>query len=337
MNQPRVPTWRDNPEFVNNPTIQALAQECRWTISSMQPIPTANLKTGKPYTLPAKSPLDVRELVRAPNFRGAFEISEQCLMTLDELNHHFPTATNNAFYLSAQIDEVVVLDIEPACPAEVRDQLLALPALYRERSMSGDGYHMVMPLPANFGKFSFATSKTKLQEEHRWYEILIDHWVTFTRDVVPDPVASLGEPSRTWEQVYADLAAKAVETVRNDLHVEEEMPDFPRFDFIMKIMLQLPYTKTVADFHGDRSRWEYGAMGHMYNKLSTLLMADLLVDERDWSDSDRVWLLYQAAVRFLPARDKHHEKRSGMPYLRYVATTMVAQRSHPDGQPDQGG
>ena len=79
MNQPQVPTWRDNPEFMNNPTIQNLGQECRWTISSMQPIQTKNLKTGKPYVLPEKSPIDVRELVRAPNFRGCLLYTSRCV------------------------------------------------------------------------------------------------------------------------------------------------------------------------------------------------------------------------------------------------------------------
>lgn len=322
------PTWRDYPHFINNPTIQALAHECRWTISSTQPIDTINYKTGKPYTLPAKSPIDVRELTRAMNVRGAFRNNESCLMTLEELNHHFELATNNAFYLSAQIDEVVVLDIEPKCPPEVRDELLALPSLYRELSMSGKGYHMVMPLPTNFDDYPAAVSKKKIQEDHGWYEILIDHWVTFTRKPVPDDHIPAPKPDgRSWEEVYAGLAASAVESVRADFNLDEDMPELPFFDTIMEIMTRRPYAKTVDDFHGDRSRWEYGYLGHMYNVLTSLMEATRIKQARDWSDSDLAWLLYSAGVRVLPARDKHLTLRSGVPFLRYVAASMVAQRS----------
>ncbi len=321
------PTWRDYPEFVNNPTIQALGHECRWTISSMQPIDTVNYKTGKLYTLPVKSPIDVRELTRAMNVRGAFRTSEDCLMTLEELNHHFERATNNAFYVSAQIDEVVVLDIEPKCPPEIRDELLALPALYRELSMSGRGYHLVMPLPENFDDFPVATGKKKVQEEHGWYEVLITHWVTFTRTPVPQSHLDAAAPGRSWEQVYASLAATAVETIRSDIQLDEEMPELPHFERIMDVMTRLPYKKSVDDFHGDRSRWEYGYLGHMYNTLCSLMQANLIKEAHDWSNSDLTWLLYCAGVRVLPARDKHLTLRSGVPYLRYVAASMVAQRS----------
>jgi len=326
---PRSITWRDFPDFYTNTAIQALSHESRWTISSTKPIETVNGKTGEKYVLPAKSPLDVRELSRHDNIRGAFSNDETCLMTLDELNSSFMgAAANNAFYLNAQIDEVLVLDIEPSCPPEIRDLLLSLPALYRETSMSGHGYHMIMPMPDNFWDYPVAASKRKLQHDQKWYEIMIEHWITFTRNVdhVPHP-APPGSDPLTWEQVYEDLAQEAVESARAEFVLDEERPELPMAEVIYKVMTDGPkYNKTLADFHDDYSRWEYGHFGFLCNRLEELLSTRMLSRAHPWSESDRAWLLYEAAQRILPPRDKHVEMRTGLPYLLYVANGLVAER-----------
>lgn len=325
-------TWQDFPEFYANEIIQQLAHECRWTISATQPIDATNAKTGKPYVLPAKSPLDVRELTRSSNIRGAWSLDEQCLMTLDELNANFGGAVNNAFHLSAQIDGVVVLDIEPTCPPRERDLLLALPALYREASMSGKGYHLVMPLPKNFDDFPVAAGKRKLQHQSKWYEILIDHWVTFTRQPIPEPNTPQTDQI-SWEDVYADLAEEAIRTTKAEFDLDTEMPEMPLLDIILRVVTEGPeYKRTVDDFSGDYSKWEYGQIGFLYNRLLLVLDTKMISEARDWSDSDQAWLLYEAARRVLPPRDKHLTMRVGMPFLLYCAIGLIAERRGSENQ-----
>lgn len=291
----------------------------------MQDTLTKDRKTGEAKTLGRKTPLDVKELASSGHIRGAFATDEQCLMTLEELRAAFPGAVNNAFYVNAQIDEVLILDIEPDCPADVRDELLALPALYRETSMSGKGYHLIMPIPSNFGDFPIATGKRKLQHEKKWFEVLIEHWVTFTRN----PIAEVAESSSglTWEEVWADLAIEAKEVTARDFDLASERPEVPMMDAVVaSVVAGRSYGKTLADFHGDHSRWEFGLLGYYWNRLEAASRQAWVIQMHTWSDSDRVWALYEVAQRVLPERDKHHEQRSGLPYLLYAASTLASQR-----------
>ena len=157
------------PEFYTNASVQMLAGHSRWTVSDKD-----------------KTPINTRELMTTGRIWGAHEISDDCLVTLEELKGFLPNATNNAFYLKAQIDGLLVLDIEKTCPPEIAAKLLGISdTLYSELSMSGKGYHLLLPLPSNFWDFPIATGKKVLKEEHGYYEILLDHWVTFTRNEVP--------------------------------------------------------------------------------------------------------------------------------------------------------
>ncbi|MFP3802932.1 hypothetical protein, partial [Paraburkholderia sp. SIMBA_027] len=84
--------------------------------------------------------------------------------------------------------------------------------------MSGRGYHLVIPVPTNLHDFPVAVGKRVLREEHGWYELLFEHWVTFTRRPVPADVLARAESTpdtprfAAVEDVYAALAAKAKST-----------------------------------------------------------------------------------------------------------------------------
>lgn len=152
------------PQFYGNPAIRALADASRWTISGQ--IGDDDLDVaGKPPT--RKAPIDIRHLLDFGRVRGAWALDERCLVTLDELTQAVPDAANNAFYLQALTDGLLVLDIEPDCPPHIAVDLLRLPgALYSELSMSGNGFHILAPLPQNFHDFPIASTKRVLREEH---------------------------------------------------------------------------------------------------------------------------------------------------------------------------
>jgi hypothetical protein len=299
------------PEFYDNPIIGAIADIPRWTVSDNE-----------------KVPINMRELITTGRLWGAHEVSDQCLITLDELTTFLPTAANNAFYLRAQTDGFLVLDIEKTCPPEEAKKLLAIPNLYGEFSMSGKGYHLVLPLPANFWDFPIATGKRVLKEEHGWYEILLDHWVTFTR--APIPAAKLPTPDHAagaWEKLYADLAKDAVEAPTSDIDVSAERPDIPRFEQILDLMTRRPLEKTLEDFHGDYSRFEFSTLGVLFNRMKPILIAvNDAVPEAVFDESTKAWIIYEAAMRMLPSRDKHEEIRNGMPLLLNAAVALVSRR-----------
>ena len=308
---------REFPAFYSNPVVRALSREPRWTVSGRK----------DPDSSTSKMPIDMRELLDNNRVRGAYEVSPACLVDLEELTRRLPDAANCAFHLSAATDGVAVLDIEPDCPPEVSAPLLAMGGdLYRELSMSGRGHHLVMPLPANFWSFPVAASKLKLREEHGGWEVLLDHWVTFTR--VPSPRPAPGAAPAVWEDVYASVASAAVEAPAASLDVDAEMPDVPYAEQILAEVTRLPHRRRKEDFHGDMSRFEFAVMGVLYNRLLDYLQVmRMAFPALSYSDSDRVWLLYAASSRVLEHRDKHDEVRNGLPLLLNSATALVARRT----------
>lgn len=311
------------PAFYENPVINMLAQQTKWTVSDSD-----------------KMPIDMREYVSTGRLWGASQISDQCLMTLAELTHTIPNAANNAYHLQAQFDGYLIVDIEKTCPPQIAAELLGMAgSLYNELSMSGKGYHMIMPLPANFNDYPLATAKRVLREENGHYEILLEHWITFTRKPIPDE-RYFGQSEDTlpeaplWEDFYASLAQKAVETVSMDINFDGDKPDIPAEDRIMELILRIPPKKALADFGNDFSRWEFSIMGVLYNRLTEILKAVEDVVDHVYDENDRVWLLYGAVVKTLPHREKHDGYRNGMPILLNNCVALVAQRMAQQQQKD---
>jgi hypothetical protein len=315
--------------FYDNPAIRTLAGAARWTISGRLGDDPGDPKITR------KAPIDLRALLDDNWLRGAWSVDEQCLVVLDELTDRLPTATNTAFYLRASTDGLMVIDIEPECPPEVSAQLLALPeVLYSEQSMSGRGFHLVTPLPDNFSAFPIAAGKRVLREEHGWYEILLDHWVTFTRrPPPPDPLArpATVAPGRfaSVADVYAFLAQHARISTASaaDIGTGGEAPDIPGGSQIVRQTVAAAghRFKTLDDFGGDHSRYEFSVLGTLHRQMLNHLVEHISLG-RSYSSSDLAWLLFQAAQQVIPERAKHRERRNGRPFLLDRAAAMVAQQ-----------
>lgn len=329
------------PDFYGNPAIRALASASRWTISGRlgdDADPESKESTRK-------APIDVRHLIEGCNIncrhtgplRGAWSTDSTCLVTLDELTAAIPQAANTAFYLQAQTDGLLVLDIEPDCPPAIAAELLRLPGtLYQELSMSGRGFHLVAPLPKNFHDFPTAASKRVLREANGHYEILLDHWATFTREPVPqqiiDHVAGRPAPEhfRSYEELYASLAAHARVTASGaatDIDTSDEMPEIPfGREIVEQTLLQAKgQLRELADFDNDHSRWEFSVLASLYSWIRTQ-MRDYSAVGITYSSSDIAWLMYAAAAEVIPARPKHSQRRNGRPFLLDRAAALIADR-----------
>ncbi|MBT8162932.1 MULTISPECIES: hypothetical protein [Arthrobacter] len=320
------------PGFYANPAVQALAPASRWTISGQ-------LGDNEDQR---KAPVDIRELLDHRRLRGAWALDDRCLLTLDELTSRLPTAANCAFYLRAPLDGLIVIDIEKSCPPDISGQLLALPSIiYSEQSMSGLGYHLLTALPGNFADFPGAAGHKVLREEHGWYEILIDHWITFTRRPLDEDAVNRGRSAdvtpgfSSVEAVYAALAeaARSRNTGSGAVATTVHVPDIPGSGRIVRQMIDgtRKRLKTPDDFHGDTSRWEFSVLGTLYHEMHTHLAGPAGFG-CPYSRSDQAWLLYQAAVRILPERHKHHERRNGRPFLLDRAAAMIAGQSPAGGR-----
>lgn len=319
------------PNFYGNPAIKVLSKAKRWTISG-------RLDNGSDESLKKrKAPIDVRHLIdTGGRVRGAWARDAQCLVDLPELTAQVPAAANAAFYLQSVTDGLMVIDIEPGCPPEVARNILALPgAIYTETSMSGKGYHLVTPLPKNFHGFPIATAKKVIRESHGWYEILLEHWATFTRRPIDERVMAAAQdihlasaPFSSIEDLYESLArtAKATATVSTEFGTAAEAPEVAGSEEIIEKTLSgiEGRLKSIDDFDGDHSRFEFSVLGTLYLEMRRHVVLVGFIRRTNYSLSDRSWLLYQAAQKVLPKRAKHNEQRNGRPFLLDRAAAMVA-------------
>lgn len=314
------------PDFYGSPATATLAGAARWTVSG---------RLGEESK--GKAPIDMRHLLdTGGRVRGAWARDEQCLVTLDELTERLPNAANVAFYFQSLSDGLMVIDIEPDCPAEISSQLLTIPeAIYTETSMSGKGFHLVAPLPENFHDHKAAVGKKVLREEHGWYEILLEHWCSFTRRPISadvweraQAVDEVEKRYSTTSSLYASLArsARATQAVSTEVATAVEAPEITGGEEIVSRTLDGadPRFKTLDDFAGDASRWEFSVLGTLHREMQRHLVVIGFLKRARYTDSDVAWLLYEAAREVLPHRTKHRERRNGRTFLLDRAAAMVA-------------
>lgn len=308
--------------FFDQPQIAAIADDEVWTVSDKN-----------------KRPIDIKALKREGKIYGARQHNGECLMSLHELRQFLPNAANTTLALSVHAHDFLVLDIESTCPPQIARQFIeTLPWTYAEVSMSGKGYHLILPVPDNFAEFPFAADKTKLQEENRHYEIIIDHLITFTRKPIPTHPASPGDTSESraaWMDLYASLAQHASERQEVVFDVSEIRPRIPFRDQYLTMAAAFierhPYPRQPDYFSNDMSRWEFGYLSYIQLKIRDALYnltphADLT--PQDYTNEMIAWMMYDLALTLIPHRPKHDELRGGLPYLLARCQQNVASSAH---------
>ena len=316
-------------QFYTNPIIsEVLAPLPIWTISD----PTS------------KMPINIRHLIDGcypscahpdPVIGAKFK-DERCLTTLHELTETIPAATNCAFVVNSD-HGCLVLDIEKTCPPEVREKLLSTGALYSEKSLSGQGCHLILPLPRSFHTLPKAATKTVLKEKNGWYEILQNnHFVTLTRNPLSTPVPEVDEDA--WDQLWLSLAlpvAQKADIVRD--FTLESRPTDPWYDSLLTELCYYArgYTKAPKDFNHDHSRYEWAYCAFIYERLMRMkalnpsipLINDphksLHISDITLDDNAYAWLLYETLTHHIAPRPKHEEFRNDVPLLLNTASNFV--------------
>lgn len=291
-------TWADFPDFYDNVVIRSIASNPKWTVSDHN-----------------KRPINARHMIQTHNVVGATKADATCLVTLREILDYIPNVTNHAYHVDVYEDEFVIVDIEKKADDDTRDWLLGLPYLYGEYSLSGKGYHLILPKPKNFDNFPHATVKKKLQHKEGTYEILLNHYVTFTRNMLPPQK----NPRTRIEDVYAELADQASTlNLSNLAAIDTDKPEIPKEDRIFQALHRVKYTPKDVTAYDDLSRLEFGTLMAFANRLERLLKSNEF-SGHTYTDTEKAWLLYDLAKNALEPRDKHNEMRNGMPFLLFRA------------------
>ena len=325
------------PSFYTNEIItQVLGPMTIWTVSN----PTS------------KMPIDIRHLLNGCHgcshpgpVRGAWARDEKVLVTLDELTNGLPTAANCAMFIDAPSQGCVILDIEKTCPPEERDRLLTIGALYAETSLSGKGYHLVLPLPHSFHELSVAANKAVLKGPHGWWEILqSNHFVTYTRNPTPMPVSSIVDQD-LWDQVWRSVAepanSKPVAAHAADIDANSR-PDHEWYDTVLLTLISRCkyFGRGPEKFDNDHSRYEWAYAQYIYDRILSLRVSpDMIampsgqtcaINTIVIDDTSATWLLYDTLTHYLDHRVKHDETRDGMPLLLNLASRVVLTREAPE-------
>lgn len=289
------------PKFYSHPLIQELSCYKRWTISTNN-----------------KIPVDMCVIRDYKRIAGAKYQDERSLVTLDEVLDIIPCAANHAFFLDCVDCNYVVLDIEPKCPDEIKKQLLNLNYIYGEISMSGKGYHSVFPLPKSYRDYPVLQTKKVLKEEHGFFEILLNHYVTFTRKMLPDATGKAD-----FDDLFKSMAQVQKETIRNDNITFENAntePDIPHRDELISVLNRVTLKKS---FDGDYSRYEFSYAKKVYCTLQEILTTVKPYKNIEYNATQKAWLIYIALKNILEYRPKHDSLRNGVPWLLFVAQEVI--------------
>lgn len=302
--------------FSKQPFLKTISKKEKWTVSTSK-----------------KKPIDMQYLLETQQIRGAlFKNGNNPLTTLNVVNETIPDAVNRTFYLDCITDGIIILDIEPVCPQELKNQFLSYPCLYAEKSMSGKGIHMVFALPKCFYDYPIAQKKTVLKEKNnKDYEILLNHYVTFTGNEIP---FVYGTHSPAFEALFQVLAEKAkdVELQKLDNTVSakalQEPMNIPEKNYILGALQYMAEKwnvhHTPLDYNNNMSSYEFAFMCAIYKGLDeSLKTAKVRATKHKYTDIEKIWLMYTIATNYLPYREKHNTTRSQMPWLAYVAKQTI--------------
>lgn len=248
---------------------------------------------------------------------ASFKDGNMPLVDLYDVRNILPNATNATYSLNQALDDFIVLDIEPRCPPEIRDNLLTLPYMYGELSMSGKGFHLIFHKPST--KYEeILMSKPAIREENGYYEFLLTHYVTFTGMVLKPTDQCVFQDASKIDELFDGIAG----TKKLSINTEMATDSIPRLSEIVygkaiaTALKRAVYGKTPADFKNDNSAYEFGVIGFYMHNLD-LLLSTTRYNKQEYLPPEKVRILYTVVSDVIPHRIKHDEYRNGIPMLMY--------------------
>lgn len=313
-----------------NPHIRILAEQPYWTVSDANKMPVSIASLQAHYGPEHKTFTDKDGNQRS--YYGASFKKPQDMTTLTDLVTWFPSAPNFAFYLHDD-QEFAVVDVEPKATLETKQKLLKLPWLYAETSMSGNGYHLLIPYPTTLLDIFPDAYKPSIKADDNTYEVHLAHWLTFTGNVV--------EKDDDWGTVSVTIGlselfqqqkplssisignAKAIEDPENNIK------DFSKLVHSLCASMRT-YNKTPAHFNYDMSRFDMSMLSFMTGKFIQLAGTTDKFNVSDYTVSEIATIVGTAVHKYQQSagldRNKYYERRDGMPFLVWRAHVAVTTR-----------
>ncbi len=322
---------------LNLDVIKKIAEKQLWTINTGRVD-----KNGK--TL--KKPLNIRrlfgeEIKREDNTKYDNPLAHHpydcCCYNLIELYEKFEKHTkgippNVVFWLNSLQDNIVVADIEPNASEEVKKYFLEMDYLYGERSLSKKGYHLIFKAPDAYNpRFMGHVQKPVLKDDEISVEILQQHWVTFTGDIIPKN----NNPTKDFYEYYESLTKKVdsyndsdfVKEIKDKPIEKEKIPRYKDLKYILDNIAQ--YQKEPEDFAEtgeiDQSRFDFGACSYYYHQAIHSLK-QLNVSYTDEQLASAVFYKVKEYLTENYDRDKYHSHViNGKEYLYYAIVNLISQ------------
>lgn len=307
-------------KFINHPFIQSIAENPKWTISDEN-----------------KMPINMGTLMTEDRIAGASPYDSSATTTIETIDNFFQRygkiPKNHAYFLDVMLDNFVVLDIEPECPDDIKQKLLNTQYIYGEKSLSGKGYHLIFHTPPCFLDYPAAYAKPAIKDGNGWYEILLNHAVTFTHNMIPEADNTHTE---SFNDIYEAIAKNEKESRSTNVKVVEmEKPDTQYADKILEYLLKAAkqYKKVPQDFMHDEGKnrgkpdigkWEFAYISFMYWKLRSILKVQCIEQEHTYNEDEKAYFLYTIACQVIPYRQKHNEYRQNLPWLYFLAQEVIA-------------
>lgn len=224
------------------------------------------------------------------------------------------------FRMTSRTQPFVILDIEPKASEEIKQKFLNTKFLYCETSMSGHGYHMVFESRDILNKYPNAAIKPALKSKDGAFEILVNHYVTFTGENIIEPVAS--DDSYFYE-VFEQLASEAKPPVPVlELKTDADVSGIFKADYLLQIVKPTKTFESYANDAADKSRQEFSFICHLTNQLLNAIEPYSKIHE--YTDDELASLLYAITKKYLPPRNKHIENRAGITWLEHEVQTALS-------------
>lgn len=338
--------------LVSNPTMNELALEPVWTISAPQDIEVM-WSDDTTHTVNRKTPLNISAALNNRIY-GARPNDPDATTDLPALHSLIPHIDTWAFKLDVSKYHFVLIDIEPSASKELVDQLLTLPYLYGERSMSGKGIHLLVDskeLETTASWLDFETLP-KIQRSDKQVEILMrEHWVTFTGNTLDKPCNPHGTGSvRDFFNAMVDDHGK-VRTLRvlsDELAAMEyrsftHHDDIPYEDDIITLTWQLMCQNydshnKLESFNHDMSRYELSVIHYLKKYMLAAMHSSNIITKYKYTDADLAHMMYDALTaddyatmdtkEIIEPRDKWFSRRPGGTYLTQQIKHVLAGDDH---------
>lgn len=251
-----------------------------------------------------KRPINVKAL---RNHRYLPTSIDKVTTTYNDLEHsgfHFPIVCD------LRNTDLAIIDLEPGYTEQEKIEAEKIPYLYKEETPRG-GIHYLIKTDSNAYKYRISEN----------LEIIVNTMVTFygiNGQVSPNEFII----SKDYFNQYQEVGHKShtvQETDKNIVELVDALEAIQTKQF--KISNHQQAVNNIIATDKDDSHADYMILRYIYK--SCIQPYEQSLKQNDITDEDYPWIMAEFFNRLAPFRLKHNSERTGIPYLVYVAKSVV--------------